>query len=536
MRFFNTAGPVNCNKHYYLPPLSRFNLEDILNLIHQEKFFVLHAPRQTGKTSSLLALQSYLNAEDHYYALYVNVESGQTARGDVRRGIQAIITQLAMQAEITLKNTFILKQVSTAIEAYGEDSALGVLLSSWCQTLERPLVLLIDEIDALIGDTLISVLRQLRTGYTSRPLNFPSSVILCGVRDVRDYRIYSDQEKSIITGGSAFNVKAESLRLGNFSRIETDELCLQHTQETGQIFESGVLDAIWENSQGQPWLVNALAYEVCFKMESGRDRSVPITPDMVEEAKTRLIIRHETHLDQLADKLREERVRRIVEPMIEGTAVDSTINDDDLSYVLDLGLVTRGPEGLQIANPIYREVIPRQLTTITSLNLESTIPRAPFIQKDGRLNTRHLFEQFQQFYRENSGSWLEIAQYQEAGPHLLLMAFLQRVVNGGGRINREYGLGRRRLDLLVIWPTPSGEIQRVVIECKVLYNSLEKTIEEGLFQTVRYVDVCGASEAHLVIFDRNEGRPWEKKIFCREEVFEGTDKLPVRFPVTIWGM
>jgi hypothetical protein len=222
--------------------------------------------------------------------------------------------------------------------------------------------------------------------------------------------------------------------------------------------------------------------------------------------------------------------------MIEGTAVDSTINDDDLSYVLDLGLVTRGPEGLQIANPIYREVIPRQLTTITSLNLESTIPRAPFIQKDGRLNTRHLFEQFQQFYRENSGSWLEIAQYQEAGPHLLLMAFLQRVVNGGGKINREYGLGRRRLDLLVIWPTPSGEIQRVVIECKVLYNSLEKTIEEGLFQTVRYVDVCGASEAHLVIFDRTEGRPWEKKIFCLEEVFEGTHELPVRFPVTVWGM
>lgn len=185
-----------------------------------------------------------------------------------------------------------------------------------------PIVLIIDEIDALIGDTLISVLRQLRSGYSRRPNFFPSSVILCGVRDVRDYRIYSDLEKSSITGGSAFNIKAKSLRLGNFSYDETVELCLQHTTETGQIFEPDALNAIWENSQGQPWLVNALAYEVCFEFEITSDRSVPVTIDLVEKAKNNLIIRNETHLDQLADKLREERVRRVIEPMLEGTGVD----------------------------------------------------------------------------------------------------------------------------------------------------------------------------------------------------------------------
>ena len=92
-----------------------------------------------------------------------------------------------------------------------------------------PLVLLIDEIDSLVGDTLLSVLRQLRAGYDRRPESFPRSVLLCGVRDVRDYRIHSSVEKTVITGGSAFNVKARSLRLGDFSRDEVQALLAQHT-------------------------------------------------------------------------------------------------------------------------------------------------------------------------------------------------------------------------------------------------------------------------------------------------------------------
>jgi hypothetical protein len=89
MRFFNTAGPVNCQDHYCLPPLSRFNLTEILSLIAQKKYFVLHAPRQTGKTSCFFALRDQLNQEGTYSAFYVYVEMGQTARGDVGKGMKA---------------------------------------------------------------------------------------------------------------------------------------------------------------------------------------------------------------------------------------------------------------------------------------------------------------------------------------------------------------------------------------------------------------------------------------------------------------
>jgi hypothetical protein len=103
-----------------------------------------------------------------------------------------------------------------------------------------------------MGDTLISVLRQLRAGYPKRPKFFPQSIILCGVRDVRDYRIHSAKEKEIITGGGAFNVKAESLRLGDFKKEEVQIFFSQHTQETGQRFEPEALDRVWELTEGQP--------------------------------------------------------------------------------------------------------------------------------------------------------------------------------------------------------------------------------------------------------------------------------------------
>jgi hypothetical protein len=175
-----------------------------------------------------------------------------------------------------------------------------------CRGLRKPLVLLLDEVDALVGDTLVSVLRQLRGGYDKRPEAAPSTVVLCGVWDIKDYRIHlSNQE--IITGGSAFNIKAKSLRMGNFSRQDIEQLYLEHTKETGQRFEPACFDLAWDYTHGQPWLVNALAYELTWEMKANRDPRVTLTTAMLEEAKERLILSRATHLDQLADKLDEER-------------------------------------------------------------------------------------------------------------------------------------------------------------------------------------------------------------------------------------
>jgi len=524
VKFFNTAGPVNCKNHYCLPPLERFDLEELLYLIDNEKYFVLHAPRQTGKTSCLLALMKYLNEQGRYKCLYFNVEKAQAAREDVKRGMRAIVGEIALRAKNSLDDDYPMKFRKDMLELSGEDAALNEMLSQWAGRSEKPLVLFIDEIDSLIGDTLISVLRQLRSGYDTKPVHFPQSIVLCGVRDVRDYRIHSDREKRIITGGSAFNVKAESLRLGDFTKEETEILYQSHTQDTGQVFAQGALDAVWELSEGQPWLVNALAYEVCFKTKENRDSSVVITPEMIRQAGENLILRRETHIDQLADKLKENRVQRVIGPILSSMENPENIPVDDIMYVTDLGLIKKDGK-LRISNQLYKEVIPRELTFSTQLTISQETEW--YISKAGTLDMEKLLSAFQDFFREHSEHWIERFQYKEAGPQLLLQAFLQRIINSGGRVHREYGLGAKRTDVMLIW-FYDDKVQKVVIELKILYNSLKKTVDEGLKQTWEYMDKCGTKDGHLVIFDRTE-KSWEEKIFRKTETFNGSE-------IIVWGM
>ena len=314
--------------------------------------------------------------------------------------------------------------------------------------------------------------------------------MLCGVRDVRDYRIHASSEKDVITGGSAFNIKAKSLRLGDFTRAEVEALLGQHTAETGQEFAPDALGAVWEQTRGQPWLVNALALEMCFASGAVRERDGPIGMRDVFEAREALILRRETHLDQLADKLREPRVRRVIEPLLGGGGAE--YGDRDREYVRDLGLVAPDPP-LRFANPIYGEVVPRELTWVLLDEIEPQ-ETAWYVRPDGALDMDFLLAAFQDFFRQNSEHWIRRAQYTEAGPQLVLQAFLHRVVNATGRIEREYALGSRRVDLLVVWPREGGGEDRIVIECKLAREgrSLARTVEEGLEQTRRYMDISSA--------------------------------------------
>jgi hypothetical protein len=184
----------------------------------------------------------------------------------------------------------------------------------------------------------------------------------------------------------------------------------------------------------------------CFRNKAeGRDRSQPIDCAIsIEDAKEEFDpARRVTHLDQLADKLkRAARAPGGGSRFWCGEELNEARSRDDITYVIDLGLVRRGAYGPQIANPIYREVIPRELTLIAQLNLEAQQRPAWYIRSDGQIDLPKLLAAFQQFFREHSESWVERFDYKEAGPQLLMQAFLQRIVNGGGRVEREYGLGR----------------------------------------------------------------------------------------------
>ena len=509
MRFFNTEGPVRPDDHYAIRPLDRMDVHELLSLIRAKRYFVLHAPRQTGKTSALIALRDLLNGGEagDFRCVNVNVEPAQVARDDVARGIRAILSGVAMSARL-LGDSYPDGVWPDILAKAGPEEALKELLARWCAANPTPLVLLVDEIDSLVGDTLLSVLRQLRAGYEHRPGGFPQSVVLCGVRDIRDYRIRSSAGE-VVAGGSPFNVAAKSVRLGDFTEAETRALMAQHMEETGQRLTSAAQEAVWTQTRGQPWLVNALCAGACFDNEAGRDRSRAIELDDVYMAREELVLSRRTHLDQLSHKLEEARVRRVVEPILSGG--EARHHARDLEYARDLGLLAPDSPP-RIANPIYAEVVPRELGYVLQDSLD--VQLAWYVDEAGRLDMTKLLTAFGAFFGEHAEHWLErFADYPEAGPQLILQAYLQRIVNGGGRIEREYGLGRGRTDLLVLWPReadqPSDLWERFVVECKVLRDSdrksLERTVERGVEQTLGYMAKCGADEGHLVVIDRRTG-------------------------------
>jgi hypothetical protein len=270
---------------------------------------------------------------------------------------------------------------------------------------------------------------------------------------------------------------------------------------TGQRFEPEAVALVHELSQGHPWLVNALADRVVER--DLRDRSVAVSAAHIETAKEAIILERRTHLDSLAARLREPRVQRILDPMLAGEETAADVLDDDFSYVLGLGLLRAREGRFEIANPIYREVVPRALTYIRQMQIANE-PR-DYLRSDGSLDLPRLMAAFQLYWREHGHLAAEGFGYRESGPHLMLMTFLQRIVNGGGRIEREYGLGRGALDLLV---TFRGA--RYAIEVKLRRDT--QTQKRALEQVAHYLDSLALDEGWLVLFDLRAKRSWKDRL------------------------
>ncbi|MBR8839746.1 MAG: AAA-like domain-containing protein [Stigonema ocellatum SAG 48.90 = DSM 106950] len=490
-RWFNIAGPCQDDIHYMLSPTAR--LPDLEELIQQRSYFVVHAPRQTGKTTAMLALAKQLTESGRYTAVMVSAEVGSAFNHDP--GAAELATLGAWRNTIAVRLPKDLQPSAWVYEEPGQ--RIRASLQAWAQASSRPLVIFIDEIDSLQDEALISVLRQLRDGYPNRPHNFPLSVGLIGLRDVRDYKVASGGRDRLNTS-SPFNIKISSLTLRNFNAQEVQELYQQHTDDTGQFFTPDSIATAFDLTQGQPWLVNALAKEVVEKMV--KDRSIAITDEHILTAKEILIARQDTHLDSLAERLLQPRIKAIIEPMLAGLELGDVPNDD-IQFVIDLGLCKMDPQGgLTIANPIYREVLPRVLTVTPSASLPKIAPT--WLTPSGELNTDDLLQAFMKFWRQHGEPLLKSTGYHEVAPHIVLMAFLHRVVNGGGTLEREYAIGSDRMDLCLRYGSTT-----LGIELKVWRDKKGDPESEGLEQLDSYLARLGLDFGWLFVFDRRKNAP-----------------------------
>lgn len=508
-RYFNIAGPCFPDEHYMLPPERR--LGAVLELIRQRKYFTLTAGRQTGKTTSLQWLEGYLPTIG-MRALWLDVQIAREQPDPATAfGLVLDCCERALHDGHDGLRAPEAEQVAEWLTRPG--SAVVNYITYLAAQDPRPFVLLIDEADGLVGEAMVSFLTQLRDGYLHRKESpFPSSIALVGQRAVRDYVLTAEDRRALTWLGTAspFNITAETTSLVPFRESEVAELLGQHTAATGQRFEPEAVHRIWDLGRGHPWLTNALADQIVRR--DVKDRTVPVTAEHVESAKETIILERRTHIDSLVAKLREPRVRRIIEPMLTGDRPQGDLLSDDLAYVVGLGLVTLKGGEIEIANPIYREVIPRALTFDTQV----TIGEKPafYVRPDGSLDLPKLMRAFQTFWREDAHVTVEGVSYRESHPHIMLMAFLQRIVNGGGRVEREYGVGRGALDLLVEWKG-----QRHVIEVKLRRDA--RTEAKAVEQLTGYLDHLGVHEGWLALFDLRKSTAWSKKLFVRKKKHKG---------------
>ena len=510
MRKFNTTGPCFPDEHYMLPALDR--LPGIRELVAGGNYFVVHAPRQTGKTTALKALVREINEKGEMFAVYCTLETLQN-RSDPEKTNIAIRDLIADNVEMSPFYVPVANAPALRSDRGGVGLAVRTVLQNACRALGKTVVVFFDEADCLVGDALISFLRQLRDGYVNRKeIPFPKSVALVGMLDVRDYKAQIRPDGESLGQISPFNIIRKDLLIPNFTEADIRTLYAQHTEDTGQVFADGVVDDVWRLTRGQPWLVNAIGCECVEEIHGGRFGETVAVAD-VEAAKEAIIRRRDTHVDSLMERMREPRVRRIVEPLISGQGLTVSRNSEDFRYVIDLGLL-REDEVKRVvpANPMYAEIIGRYLTRDEQDDMQSRISETPWVKDDG-LDMVGLMAAFQQFWRENSGADKDIMGYREAVPHLVLMAFLQRVTNGGGHINREMALGQGRLDLCVEFRGA-----RYAVEVKTSDNFKGETSYK---QCAKYLDTLKLSEGWMPIFDKSKTKTWEEKIYSRDVVFDG---------------
>jgi hypothetical protein len=340
------------------------------------------------------------------------------------------------------------------VEERDVKSLLRTSLIKWAELVApRPLIVLFDEVDVLQGDPLISFLRQLRGGFADRGVGkFPISIALVGMRDLKDY-LAAAKGGIPVNPGSPFNVKVDSAYISNFQRGDVVKLFAQRTAEIGQQITPEALDYVYDQSRGQPWIVNSLFQRATMRVLDEKSTET-VTIEHVREARQQMIDARETHLDALAVRLRDPRIRQVIQTIITGElSLSLSRSNPDIELAIDLGLVSWDTQnGFTLANPIYEEIMTRfldapyhdNLPPPSSWNAASCLDRP-----DGTLDMDALLHNFQEFWRNNSETWEQAADYPEAFPHLLLMAFLQRITNGSGRIEREYAAGRGRMNLAI---------------------------------------------------------------------------------------
>jgi hypothetical protein len=534
-----------------IPALAR--APDIVRMIELKSYFVVGSPRQSGKTTLLKALTAKINEDGIFYALNIPLHPADDAESKTEA-----LTQIATSINVALNfsNIPIISSLIDNIpsfELFGTER-IRMILNFICSNIDKELVVFFDEVDSLPPSVIGTFLSQIRAGYQYRDepkSEFPRALGLFGLRNLIYYRSLirpNGYSKGYSKGyASPFNVALPPLIIPDFTRDDIINLYNQHTRDTGQTFSDSALERAWYWTEGQPWLVNALAREIVEKIVFNH-YSNDIDGALIDEAANKLMSEDHLHFLSLSERMKEPAIIRVIDAIISGSQNPCMpIQDIDIKYSVALGLVktphgwSSGIDGCRVSNRIYQTVILKFLSSgILLRNLpESQTPK----WTDGHnVDVSGLLNAFQEWWLENADVIFSdnkiVARIDSLVKHetlssgavydgsitenqllydtkgilshlasesfcvLVLCAYLQGALPEDS-VKRELTLGTKSVDIGIVYKG-----HKYPIEAK-LKGAMSR--EKSLQQLQGYIDKCDATEGWLVVFDRDPEKTLKSK-------------------------
>lgn len=443
-RFFNNSGPVNQVDHFCVPPLKRLDSNKVWQLILQKKYFLIRGPKQSGKTSYLLALSKLLNQKDYAKCLYINVECLRGTEEDLKESMRSLLFEISSRARDNFGDDYLDDLVLGILEKRGPFQALNELLTQWSKRSDKPIVLLVDEIDTLQGNILTSFLSQIRAGYDKRPALFPQSIIFCGTHDVIEKQ---------------FNIKDATLKISFMARPDLNEMIASYCSKRHIEIDPDAVERIWEYSNGQPWIVSTICAELFHEIVAAKGLK-SVSAVQVGEAIDNVLAKRGNHIEYIASQLRNERVRKCMIPMLTGGTIIHGIEESDLAFLEELGLLTLG-RVIDISNLLYKEIVPRAL--FGPVLYMTSLDDVDYQKADGSVDAMKLMQRFQAFFANHIQQLIKLLDYGDAGYSLIFHALLFKLVDANTTVTRGFGLNNHHVVLTL---TRQDPVQQIVFFIK----------------------------------------------------------------------
>ncbi|MCD6293727.1 MAG: AAA-like domain-containing protein [Deltaproteobacteria bacterium] len=487
-RFFEDAGIVDPGSAYHvdLENVSNTKGQDIKSMVDLGRYFSIFAPRQSGKTTFFEGVCKHLANDPTYIPLLLSFQgykSLQTQRfynlikKPLQRQLISRLTLVACPRLEVIKSTIEFCTISDHISFRELFEELNRIVE------QKKIVIFIDEFDGIPRSELenfLTTLRELYQEYKGREDKALYSVGLVGIRNVT---------KLVVGGVSPFNI-ADQVNLPPFSLKNVHDLYGQYTEETNQPFTEGAVRKVYEETVGQPWLVNRLGTILTIDIKP--ETTEPISKEDVEKGVEMLLYEENSHFDNITEKAKQLK-ETFVDIVFNG--VEYVPGDDEQSLLITHGLIKAEGKNLSVSNPIYKKRFTKTFFRGIATRVDASF--RPYYLPDGSLNMERVLTDFEKYIAQiGAAAFYSTKKPMEITGKFQLTAWLyQFVPEGKGELFYESKTGLGIMDIMLIYRG-----KKYIIELKI--NRYAGTIDDALEQlTEKYLLPERVAHGYIVVFD-----------------------------------